>query len=39
MDPVSPTRGGAQTKTLRFRMEIVVYNWFILVIGEIIGRN
>jgi len=31
LDPV----GGAQTGNLRFTMEIVVYKWLILVIGEI----
>jgi len=37
LDPLSPTRGGAQTGILRFKF--VVYKWLLLVIGEIISRN
>jgi len=39
LDPVGPTRGGAQTQTSRFIMDIFVYKWFLLVIGEIISRS
>jgi len=39
LNPVCPTRGGAQTDILRFTMAIFVYKWLLLVIGEIISRN
>jgi len=34
--PLGPTRGCAQTGILRFTLEIVVYKWLLLIIGEII---
>jgi len=39
LDPVDPTRGGAQTEILRFTMHIFDYKWLLLVIREIISRN
>jgi len=33
LDPVGPTRGGAQTGILRFTMEVFIYKW---LVGEII---
>jgi len=39
LDQVDPTRGGDQTEILRFTMDIFVYKWFLLVIGEIISIN
>jgi len=39
LDQVGPTRGGAQTGIFRFTMEIFVYKWLLLVIGEIISKN
>ena len=32
LDPVYATRGGAQTGIFRFKMEIFVYKWLLLVI-------
>jgi len=37
--PGKPTRGDAQTGFLRFMMDIFVYKWLLLVIGEIINRH
>jgi len=39
LDPVGPTRGGAHTDILKFTMDIFVYKWLLLVIGEIISWN
>jgi len=36
LGPVGPTRRGAQTGILRLTMEIFVYKWLLLVMGEII---
>jgi len=39
LDQIGPTRGGSQTGILRFTLEVFVYKWLLLVIGEIISRN
>ena len=39
LDPVGPTRRGAQTGTLRFTIEIFAYKWLLLVLGEIISKK
>jgi len=39
LDPVGSTRRGAQTGILRFTIDIFVYKWLPLIIGEIISKN
>jgi len=39
LDPVGPTKRGAQMGILRFTVEIIVYKCLQLVIGEINSKN
>jgi len=39
LDQVGSTGGGARTGILRFKIQIFIYKWLLLVIGVIISRN
>jgi len=39
LNQVGPTGGSVQTWILRFTMEMFIFKWLLLVIGETISRN